>query len=922
MSLVLNHLGAVLFRRRLRSAECPSRSLAALGRWGCLVVAGWVWVARGSAAVVINEIHYRPAENQPLEFVELLNAGDMPVNLEGWTLGKFEFVQETLLAPGGFAVVARNPEAFQKAFGFKPHGPLPAKLKHSGDEVILCNAVHEVVDRVRYRTIFPWPTAVAGGGSSLERVHPALPSDEPGSWRSSGYPDATLPLSKPSGGADVASKRPTPGATNSVFTPQPPPMIRAVEHRPAQPTNGQPVVVTARVATMDGLPTVNLLMQMVEPGAYVRRSDSAFLTNWLSLPMHDAGADTNAPLGGRVFTVMVPGDWQKHRWLVRYRIAATSVPGHLAQAPTADDECPNFAWYVYDGLPAWSGASQPGKTPALMFPAAMLGTLPAYHLLARREDVEHSQWDGGANRQRFLGTLVYDGRVYDHIQFHNRGQASAYNTGKNKWGFKFNRGHEFAARDAWGQLGVTPWHSLDLNACASPWVQMNRGMAGMDEALSFRAYQLAGVPSAMTHWLELRVVSTAAESNPRSQYEGDLWGLYLAVQAMNGPWLDAVGLPEGDIFSLQSGRKHAPNSGPADDAAWNHFREDLQRSQPVGWWRTNLDLAAFYSFHALNRLLANVDLREGANHGYYRHPDGRWAPIPWDVDMMFIPRNHQSGVIDANRCLDHPPLRLEFQNRAREILDLFASDTSTNGGQVGQLVAELSRMLCPSGSPRTWPELDEALWNYHPHSNTRGEFYVNPYDRGWSGTPFRRVLATPDFAGFCRYITEFCTDARPQKNYQPDDGNPQGYGYGFLALEAADPKIPAQPEIRYKGPEGFPAHQLAFNVSAYQSPAAARFVSIQWRIAEITAPGLDGYVSGQPQRYEIEPGWNSSELGFAYPVFYLPEGLCRPDHTYRIRARYEDETGRWSHWSAPVQFAPRDDGIKQSAETIPARTKS
>jgi len=922
MSLVPNHANAVLSRRRELTAEARRRARAAVWRWSWAVLAGWALVLRCAASVVINEIHYRPPDNQPLEFVELLNAGDMPVNLEGWTLGKFEFPDETILPAGGFAVVARNPEAFQKAFGFTPHGPLPARLKHSGDEIVLRNAAHEVVDRVQYRTTFPWPTAVAGGGSSLERVHPALPSDEPGSWRSSGYPDASLPRPKASDAADAPPRRPTPGATNSVFRPQPPPMIRAVEHRPAQPTNGQPVVVTARVATLDGLPGVTLLLQMVEPGAYVRRSDPAFLTNWIALPMHEVGPDTNAQASGRVFTVVVPGDWQKHRRLMRYRIAATSIPGHLAQAPTADDECPNFAWFVYDGVPAWTGASQPGKTPPITFPPALLGTLPIYHLLGRREDVERSQWDGGANRQRFLGTLVYEGRVYDHIQFHNRGQASTYNAGKNKWGFKFNRGHEFAARDAWGRLCVSPWHSLDLNACASPWVQMNRGMAGLDEALSFRAYQLAGVPSALTHWVHFRVVSSTAESDPRNQYDGDLWGLYLAVQAMNGPWLDALGLPEGDIFSLQSGRKHASNSGPPDDTAWHRFREGLQRSQTEGWWRTNLDLGAFYSFHALNRLLANVDLREGANHGYYRRPEGRWAPIPWDVDMMFIPRNHQSGVTDANRCLDLPQLHLEFQSRAREILDLFASDPSTNGGQIGQLVDELARELRPPGSSQSWPELDEAVWNYHPRSNTRGEFYVNPYERGWSGTPFRRVLSTPDFAGFCRYITEFCTDSRPLKNYQPDDGNPQGYGYGFLAREAEDPKIPAQPEIRYKGPAGFPVHQLAFNVSAFQSPTSARFVSIQWRIAEITAPGLPGYVPGQPQRYEIEPGWNSSELGFAYPVFYLPAGICRPAHTYRIRARYEDETGRWSHWSAPVQFVPRDDGVSRPGESPSTRTNS
>ena len=70
-----------------------------------------------------------------------------------------------------------------------------------------------------------------------------------------------------------------------------------------------------------------------------------------------------------------------------------------------------------------------------------------YHLIARAGDVERSQWDAASNRKPFFGTLVYDGRVYDHIQFHNRGQASTYLAGKNKWGFKFNPEQKFYARD-------------------------------------------------------------------------------------------------------------------------------------------------------------------------------------------------------------------------------------------------------------------------------------------------------------------------------------------------------------------------------------------------------------------------------------------------------------------------------------------
>jgi hypothetical protein len=435
---------------------------------------------------------------------------------------------------------------------------------------------------------------------------------------------------------------------------------------------------------------------------------------------------------------------------------------------------------------------------------------------------------------------------------------------------------------------------------------MNRGMAGMDEALAFRSFQLAGVPAANTYWLHFRIIQSAEESSTISQYRSDLWGLYLAVQPMDGPWLEELGLPAGNVYSLQSGRKYLAQGMPADNSDWNHFWQAVHGRQSESWWRTHLDVPAFCSFHALNRLLANVDLREDANHGFYHAPNGRWAPIPWDNDMMFIPHSHQSGVIYPVRCLEFPAIHLEFKNRARELLDLFVSDRSANGGQFGQLVDEYSRILCPTGQTRTWPELDMAMWNYHPRSNTRGEFYVNPYTRGWSGEPFRRVLETPDFAGFCRYIVNFCTDSRPQKDYEPDDNNPVGYGWGYLSWEAKDERIPARPIVTYAGPQGFPATNLVFNISPFASQqnrgqSHASFAAVQWRVAQIRAPGLTGYEPGKPYAYELTASWQSEELKQAEPQFQFPSDVCEPGRTYRVRSRYKDTSGRWSHWSEPVQ---------------------
>ncbi|HTG45795.1 MAG TPA: CotH kinase family protein, partial [Verrucomicrobiae bacterium] len=474
---------------------------------------------------------------------------------------------------------------------------------------------------------------------------------------------------------------------------------------------------------------------------------------------------------------------------------------------------------------------------------------------------------------------------------------------KNKWGLKFNRAHEFAARDNSGHLYENSWDSLNLNpGLSTPYAPVHCGIAGLDEAVAFRAFQLAGVPSANTHWIQFRVVDSQKEASADDQYAGDLRGLYLAVQDMDGALLRERHLPDGNIYSIQSGRKHLAQGSPQDGSDWDQFLQRVRAKQPEAWWRTNLDLPAYYNFHAISRVIGNVDLRPDGNHGYYRHPDGRWAPFPWDHDMIFVPRVHQPGHIDAVRSLDVRALRLEFQNRAREVLDLFCSDSAPDGGQIGQLVDELARVLMPSGFTNDWGQLDAAVWNWNPRQNQKGLFYVNPAMGHQFGGPWQRTLASPDLAGFSRYIVEFCTDSRPTKNYEPNDGDQRGYGFGFLQHEAKDDLVPSTPTVRFTGTHGFAVNQLSFEGSSFASPETNRFAAVQWRIGEVSAPGHAGWVAGQPRRYEIEPSWTSSEIQTAENSFTLPARACQPDHTYRVRARYKDHTGRWSHWSAPAQF--------------------
>ncbi|MEZ5304671.1 MAG: hypothetical protein R3F11_29100 [Verrucomicrobiales bacterium] len=286
---------------------------------------------------------------------------------------------------------------------------------------------------------------------------------------------------------------PTPGTANSVFSSNVPPNIRQVDHSPSAPLPGEAVAITAKVTDPDGVKAVRLEYQAVQPGSYIRKDDAAYAANWTAVAMNDDGIGGDAEIGDDVFTATLPAALQAHRRLVRYRIVVEDLAGNAVAAPFADDECPNFAYFCYGGVPAWQGAFEPGVSPVETYPPALLESLPTYHLIAEATDVTNSQYNANFDGARMWGTMVYEGKVYDHIRFYNRGEFSTYVSGKNKWRFRFNRARELQARDSWGRQYESTWDTMNLNACASPWAAVNCGMAGIEEAVSFRIFDAFAV---------------------------------------------------------------------------------------------------------------------------------------------------------------------------------------------------------------------------------------------------------------------------------------------------------------------------------------------------------------------------------------------------------------------------------------------
>ncbi len=159
--------------------------------------------------IVINEIMYHPiSENGDDEFVELFNKGTNAVNLSGWRFTdgiSFNFPSNTIIAAGGYLVVAKNRTNLLAHYGSlnatNTVGDFSGSLANSGERLALAmpqpaidaddplnittNTIYVVVNAVEYRRGGQWGQWSDGGGSSLELIDPRADNQLAPNWADS-----------------------------------------------------------------------------------------------------------------------------------------------------------------------------------------------------------------------------------------------------------------------------------------------------------------------------------------------------------------------------------------------------------------------------------------------------------------------------------------------------------------------------------------------------------------------------------------------------------------------------------------------------------------------------------------------------------------------------------------------------------------
>ncbi len=794
--------------------------------------------------------------------------------------------------------------------GANPNTPLlyqtDGSLANEGETLNLRDAAGTVVDTVSYRAEFPWPVSAAGSGASMQLLNPTLDNDLGGSWRAA---------------------TPTPGLPNAVFAANAPPQLRQVSQWPAPPLATQAAVVTVKATDPDGVAEVKLLYQPVAPGNYIPAflplnnatllatpnaspvANPAFeaAANWTELTMRDDGLDGDAVAGDSLFTATIPA--QAHRTLVRYRIRATDSLGAAVRVPYPDDPSLNFAYFSYNGVPAWTAATRSVHPdgPGHVYPADVLTLLPVHTLITRNADLlqcyaysslGNTSWQipkantDARSAFNWEGSFVADGVVYDHIHYRLRQSNDRYaGDGKRSMRFRFNDGNPFQARDERGDPLPYKWSKLNTG-------KMSRfGSAtayGVREIMNSRLWKMFGVDVPLYYHAHLRVIDGAEEAptGTDGQYLGDFCGLALFYEDFDGSFLDNRNLPKGNIYKWKDGitnpvdlQQYQAREAVADYSDFTTLFTQLRPERDESWLRSHVDWNQWSHYHAICEAVRHYDFGWQATHlknrGWYFQPAagaplGLLRHIPHDHDASWYVGYHDGLTVGigedfAKHAIFTAPEKtaftLQYRNVLRECRDLLWRPETVND-MIERITANIAAFSLA----------DRDRWLRAPAA------------AGYESAMPALETLPPELKSFA-----FTADTV--------NGATLAGGRGtYLEQLANDPAIPLTPDISYAGPPGYPLNGILLQSSAYGATSPNPYAALQWRLAEITDPLAPAHDPAAPILYEASAVWDSGTLStFQNPVT-VPLLALRAGHTYRARVRHQDTTGRWSHWSPPLQF--------------------
>jgi hypothetical protein len=539
-----------------------------------------------------------------------------------------------------------------------------------------------------------------------------------------------------------------------------------------------------------------------------------------------------------------------HRTLVRYRIRAVDRGAQPAAsvAPGPLDPEPNFAYFVYDGVPDYVAQHRSAFGPAGHVHTE-LDRVPVYHIVANGADVEEAQYtqypEGGNHRWRV--SLVHNGHVHDHVLLELR-SGHRYSWPKRPWKIHMNRGNLFDGRTNDGTPYPRKRRKLHfMSAQHDP--GKPRGESGVFESLAWRLFREAGVIGASTTFVQLRFVRSPEEHD---QFLGDFFGIFLETQRIDSTALEDNGRPADSsaaLYKMAGGpvKKHPDCTASLSDA--QQFLADTNSVQTREWYEANLNLPTYLSFRVVVELTDDHDMDSLKNFFYYRpSPSQPWEVIPWDLDNTFGAESSGDEPL-RNRVL--PLFPVEYRNRFRFLWQVLYDEK------------------------RLFHGID--AWG----DQIRGLADAD-LDR-WDTEPREACPSWPQTTGAnCKEYAPFLSRMRGLKIWIRN----QTKITASAMRDALAPQTPANASPR----PGWPAAAaVRLQTSAFAGPGeGGGHAATRWMVIE----------RGGDWAF---PAWTVDAPGAALETT-VPADVTISGHEYLFRAAHQNASGRWSLLSEPTAF--------------------
>lgn len=562
-------------------------------RWFHFAVLTVFLIPTATADVVINEIHYHPANDGPYEFIELHNTSNEIVSLEGYRFTDgvlYEFSARDRIAANGYFVLFANPNlSVWSTVGSRKAGPFIGKLSNSGEQLVLRNASGEIVDEVTWTDQPPWTNGADGYsevaethinyyGLTLERVDPLIPGSDWKNWRTSLSDNGTV------------------GAENDAAALRNTPVVIDWEVNPTVPTSGSEAVVTLTLESETPIERVFLYYQPFTSAAGDRSQ----------LAMTQIG---HSGTEYRFQASIPPHDSQT---LVRLKWGARLEDSRMIYLPHRSEPRPFESYFVYDN--------------------DVESLLPIAWIFDRRTvnlPEATATFTGGVFKPVGEPLRVFDGAFV----FSSR-------NGKK---IRFIKSEEYQGNRTLNILPETPTGST-TSGVQTPFV----------EHISFEIFRTFGIMAPGAEWY--RIYENGRPSQRLLiQQPNEMFIEMNGRDRTSDVFKIAYNAPERTRLWNPIGYEKKTNLDE-DDSNLDTLVERIYASDPTTAAQNvyrYLDVEKVLMYSVAGCLMSNWDGFFNNMFIYYNPPPiGQWEPIPWDCDKTFGYTDGNSMFVEMP--LDYP----------------------------------------------------------------------------------------------------------------------------------------------------------------------------------------------------------------------------------------------------------------------------